>query len=441
MASGMSKRFGSNKLLADFHGEPMIMRILRATDGLFTRRVVVTRHAEVSDLCRTHGVSVVLHDRPHRSDTVRLGLEAIGDADCCMFCPADQPLLRRETIAALLASASADRDSIWRPCFGENPGSPVLFPRWAFDQLLCLPEGKGGGYVIRQYPDRVRTIPVRDEYELTDADDRETYARLLQADGQNGGLTMHFHQEAPCVYRLWVPFENLNTSVFLLLTPEGPVLYDCATTAQDVEAVILPALAQMGIRPEQLHAIVVSHAHGDHCGGLATLLQHAPQLRVVAVDPQLRPGSAYVPSDGELLFGCMQALYLPGHTADCLALYDRRNDLLLTADALQLQGIGRYGCAVTLPDGYAASIARIRTLAPHTILTSHPYAPYGEKASDPAEVARYLDGCLAALEEIRTFTLEHPHQDAETIAAAFRAEHPQWPLLPAVTVRSLQKST
>ena len=45
MASGMSKRFGSNKLLADFHGEPMIMRILRATDGLFTRRVVVTRHA------------------------------------------------------------------------------------------------------------------------------------------------------------------------------------------------------------------------------------------------------------------------------------------------------------------------------------------------------------------------------------------------------------
>ena len=180
MASGMSTRFGSNKLLAVFHGEPMIMRILRATEDLFTRRVVVTRHAEAADLCRLHGADVVLHDLPYRSDTVRLGLEAVGDVDCCMFCPADQPLLRRETISALLASAAADRDSIWRPCAAGEPGSPVLFPRWAFDQLLHLPEGKGGGYVIRQHLDHVRTVPVRDANELVDADDPETFSRLLQ---------------------------------------------------------------------------------------------------------------------------------------------------------------------------------------------------------------------------------------------------------------------
>ena len=35
MASGLGKRFGGNKLMADFHGEPMVCRILDATEGIF----------------------------------------------------------------------------------------------------------------------------------------------------------------------------------------------------------------------------------------------------------------------------------------------------------------------------------------------------------------------------------------------------------------------
>jgi len=179
MASGMGRRFGGNKLLADFCGEPMIMRILSATEGLFSRRVVVTRHQEIADLCKKSRIESILHDLPHRSDTVRLGLEAIGEAEGCLFCPADQPLLRRETLSALVYAARQDAQSIWRPAFGGASGSPVLFPKWAFDSLMHLPQGMGGGQIIRMHPDRVRTIPVRDEYELMDADDPETLNRLL----------------------------------------------------------------------------------------------------------------------------------------------------------------------------------------------------------------------------------------------------------------------
>jgi len=56
MASGMGTRFGSNKLMADFRGEPLVCRALQATEGLFDRRVVVTRHGEVQKLCRELGV-------------------------------------------------------------------------------------------------------------------------------------------------------------------------------------------------------------------------------------------------------------------------------------------------------------------------------------------------------------------------------------------------
>ena len=180
MASGLGKRFGGNKLMADFRGEPMIARALAATEDLFARRVVVTRHADVADFCRKQGVEAVLHGESYRSDTVRLGLEAIGTVSGCLFCPGDQPLLRRETVAALISAWEGEPDAIWRPGIAGQPGAPILFPHWAFEELRCLPEGMGGGFLAKKYPERVRVLPVRDEYELADVDTRETLAELLE---------------------------------------------------------------------------------------------------------------------------------------------------------------------------------------------------------------------------------------------------------------------
>ena len=178
MASGLGMRFGGNKLMADFHGSPMILRVLAATEGLFDSRVVVTRHQSVAQLCRDRQIPVILHDLPHRSDTVRLGLEALEDVDCCMFCPGDQPLLRRETVAMLLENWKQSQESIVRPMFEEILGSPVLFPRWSFPELRDLPQGKGGGAVVSRYPHAVLPVPITDPFELADADTPEMLETL-----------------------------------------------------------------------------------------------------------------------------------------------------------------------------------------------------------------------------------------------------------------------
>lgn len=178
MASGLGERFGGNKLMADFRGVPMIQRAVRATDGLFAKRVVVTRHESVAALCRKLGADVVLHDLPHRSDTVRLGLEALGDLDACMFLPGDQPLLRRETVAMLLEIRKENPDRIIRPAYEDSEGSPVLFPSWAFPELKTLPEGKGGGIVIKNHPHEVLRVSVSNPFELADADTPETLELL-----------------------------------------------------------------------------------------------------------------------------------------------------------------------------------------------------------------------------------------------------------------------
>lgn len=180
MASGMGKRFGGNKLMADFHGNPMILRAIEATNGIFEKRIVVTRHADVAELCRFYAIENILHDLPHRNDTVRLGLEAIGKSEACVFCPGDQPLLTRETIVSLVLAAKNCRDDIWRVSFEETPGAPVLFPKWTFPELSSLPEGKGGGFLTKKYPERVRTVSAKNRFELMDTDTPEDLEFLKQ---------------------------------------------------------------------------------------------------------------------------------------------------------------------------------------------------------------------------------------------------------------------
>ena len=182
MASGLGKRFGSNKLMADFHGKPMIFQALEASRNI-KDRVVVTRHPDVARFCREQGVQVVLHDLPHRSDTVRLGLEALGDVDGCMFLPGDQPLLRSETMAKLLQNWQQHPKCIVRPIHENTAGSPVLFPAWTFPELKQLPEGKGGGVVIENHPQDLMYVSVSDPLELADADTPEALEYLQQVSG------------------------------------------------------------------------------------------------------------------------------------------------------------------------------------------------------------------------------------------------------------------
>ena len=114
MASGAGVRFGGNKLMAELCGEPLVGHVVRATDGLFDRRVVVTRHADVAALCETLGAQVVLHDEPGRNDTVCLGMEVMDGCDTVTFVQGDQPLIRPASIVALLRAAERDADGAAR---------------------------------------------------------------------------------------------------------------------------------------------------------------------------------------------------------------------------------------------------------------------------------------------------------------------------------------
>ncbi len=60
MASGQGKRFGSNKIIAEYHGQPLIKWILDITKDLFAKRLVVTIHQDIEKLCTEYSITIIM---------------------------------------------------------------------------------------------------------------------------------------------------------------------------------------------------------------------------------------------------------------------------------------------------------------------------------------------------------------------------------------------
>ena len=191
-----------------------------------------------------------------------------------------------------------------------------------------------------------------------------------------------FYEEVEGIYRLKVPFDTVYTSVFLIKAPSRVILVDCATTAHDVEDVILPALAKLGYAPTDVDTLVLTHRHDDHMGGLDALLRHAPQAGVVTDIRALADGILTYP--------------MGGHTKDCIGVLDTRTGTLISGDGLQGAGVDKYRCYVQKPRMYLETIDKIRRdERVQSILFSHAYEPwYADRMTGRAQVLACLDECL-----------------------------------------------
>lgn len=176
-----------------------------------------------------------------------------------------------------------------------------------------------------------------------------------------------FIRELNDIYRLEVPFENIYTSVFLVRSPSGVIIVDCATTNEDVDGYIIPALGAMGYGPSDIDTLVLTHKHSDHAGGLLQLLSLAPDIKVVR--------------DVREIFDGIYTYPMAGHTEDCIGLLDTRSHTLIAGDGLQGAGVDKYRCYTQDPKAYIRTIERIRNDSRiENILFSHAYEPWNSDA-------------------------------------------------------------
>ncbi len=181
MAAGNAHRFGENKLAAAVDGKSLIRRALDVVPADRLSAVcVVTQYDEVESLAREYGFRCVRNRHPEwgLSHTVRLGTETL--ADTCraiVYLVSDQPLLRQESVEALLDLYRDHPDHIVAASHGGVRGNPCIFPERFFPELCALTGDVGGSAVIRRHEDALLLREV-EKQELTDVDTPEALEDL-----------------------------------------------------------------------------------------------------------------------------------------------------------------------------------------------------------------------------------------------------------------------
>jgi glyoxylase-like metal-dependent hydrolase (beta-lactamase superfamily II) len=194
------------------------------------------------------------------------------------------------------------------------------------------------------------------------------------------------------LYRLMIPFEDLYTTVYLVISDEGCAVIDSGTYPSDVDKYILPALDELGISGDAVKLLLLTHDHGDHAGGIATLSGRFPEARACACFTKRVEFSPL--ADGDILLGRLQTVHLFGHTKNSVGYYDIETKTLLSGDCLQLGGVGKYTNGICYADLYCASVEKLRSMDILRIVAAHDYEPLGAIANGREEVKRYLDTCL-----------------------------------------------
>lgn len=168
LAAGEGTRFGADKLLAPLLGQSVLRRSAATLAAEVDVLVVVVPSpaaARVAEV-RPFGARVVEHpgSRAGMASSLQAGLAALGaDVDAAVVALADQPLVRRDVIRALVARWRTGGASAVAPRYRNGQGNPVLFSRAVFPALARL-EGDAGARALLQSLGRaVALLPVDDD--------------------------------------------------------------------------------------------------------------------------------------------------------------------------------------------------------------------------------------------------------------------------------------
>jgi len=159
--------------------------------------------------------------------------------------------------------------------------------------------------------------------------------------------------------------EGLRASNVYLLTAEDRLTLVDAGLSGDVDQIV-SQLEDGGYALQQLHTIVLTHAHGDHVGGAAELVRrsgarivaHRDEVPYIEQTRSLRPSSLVgrvmnwvsdwlmfrrsacevdrTVEDGDVFeaLGGLEVVHTPGHTPGAMSLYQRELKILFCGDAL-----------------------------------------------------------------------------------------------------------
>ncbi len=273
------------------------------------------------------------------------------------------------------------------------------------------------------------------------------------------------------IYRLETPAEGVWNGI-VFVDGEEKVLIDSGLDAQNVDECLVPALAQMRYRLSDVDWLLNTHCHGDHVGGhkrivelgdvkAAVYRESLPKLHdplkysklIRATFPEHSPAppavlegveESRILDNEEMIAGRLQLIATPGHDDDCVCFYDWKTKTLITGDSLQGNGTASQGTALymSLPD-YRETLAKLKAMDIHNIVSGHPYLFSGDKAIGKRSVLEYLNKCEQIVDIYNEFIRKELASGeteiaviAEQLISYMKNKKPGYLFLPMYTVKT-----
>jgi molybdenum cofactor cytidylyltransferase len=184
LAAGRSTRMGSNKLLAEWRGKPLLRSTVEAALKSGAKPViVVTGHENTKVEAALQGLDVRFVHNPDYAEglstSVKSGLRAVpATLDGTLLLLGDMPEITPALLDRMIAAFSpADGRAICVAVHGHTRGNPVLWGKTFFSEIDDLKGDAGAKHLIAAHEDLVCEIEA-DAAVLRDIDTPEALAEL-----------------------------------------------------------------------------------------------------------------------------------------------------------------------------------------------------------------------------------------------------------------------
>ncbi|HEX3487077.1 MAG TPA: molybdopterin-binding/glycosyltransferase family 2 protein [Micropepsaceae bacterium] len=191
LAAGLSSRMGSNKLLQEWRGKPLLRWAVEAALASDASPVIVVTGNEAAKVeTALKGLDVrYVHNGDYRSglaSSLKTGIAAVPDsADGAIVLLGDMPEINASVIDRMIAAFSpADGRAICIAIHERRRGNPVLWSRAFFPEIATLSGDEGARRLLAQHEELVCEIDA-DSGVLRDIDTPEALAALRATDSAN----------------------------------------------------------------------------------------------------------------------------------------------------------------------------------------------------------------------------------------------------------------
>ncbi len=184
LAAGKSTRMGSNKLLTELNGKPLLVQTVAQIKASGVDEIVVVTGHQSAQIERVLPVTEVkiVHNPDYAeglASSIKAGITAVQNFDAAFVCLGDMPLIRADDMKRMMAAFDIEEGrTLIAPAHGHKLGNPVLWGQEHFTALMALDGDRGARSLLEMQRDCIVEIAVDHDGIMLDADTPEALAEI-----------------------------------------------------------------------------------------------------------------------------------------------------------------------------------------------------------------------------------------------------------------------